>query len=96
MALTQCPECSGQISDRAIMCPHCGFPVRDGSIFTQGPRKAKKRRPNGSGTVVKLSGRRKNPFQVCANTHIDLNGYPAYDVIGCYPDRVSVEIQNLP
>lgn len=26
--------------------------------------------------------KRKNPFQVRANTHIDLNGYPAYDVIG--------------
>lgn len=41
---------------------------------------------------MKLSGRRKNPFQVRANTRIDQNGYPAYDVIGCYPDRVSAEI----
>ena len=92
MSLIQCPECSGQISDKAIICPHCGFPVRDGSISTRAPRKARKRRPNGSGTVVKLSGKRKNPFQVRTNTRIDLNGYPIYDVIGCYPDRVSAEI----
>ena len=92
MALIQCPECSGQISDRAVICPHCGFPIRDGSISTMVPRKARKRRPNGSGTVVKLSGKRKNPFQVRVNTRIDANGYPAYDVIGNYPDRVSAEI----
>lgn len=24
MALTKCPECDGQISDRAVACPHCG------------------------------------------------------------------------
>lgn len=92
MALTQCPECSGQISDKAIICPHCGFPVRDGSISTSTSRKARKRRPNGSGTIVKLSGKRKNPFQVRVNTRIDANGYPAYDVIGCYPDRVTAGI----
>lgn len=92
MALIQCPECSGQISEKAVICPHCGFPVRDGSISTSTPRKARKRRPNGSGTVVKLSGRRKSPFQVRVNTRIDSNGYPAYDVIGCYPDRVSAGI----
>ena len=92
MALTQCPECSGQISDRAIICPHCGLPMRDGSISTITPRKARKRRPNGSGTVVKLSGKRRAPFQVRVNTRIDANGYPAYDVIGCFPDRVSAEI----
>lgn len=92
MSLIQCPECSGQISSRAVICPHCGFPVRDGSISTSTPRKARKRRPNGSGTVVKLSGKRKNPFQVRVNTRIDADGYPAYDVIGCYPDRVSAGI----
>ena len=92
MALIQCPECSGQISDKAIICPHCGFPVRDGNISTSTPRKARKRRPNGSGTVVKLSGKRKNPFQVRVNTRINADGYPAYDVIGNFPDRVSAEI----
>jgi|WetSurMetagenome_2_1015567.scaffolds.fasta_scaffold00150_19 hypothetical protein len=26
MALAECPECKGQISDAALRCPHCGFP----------------------------------------------------------------------
>ena len=25
MALTKCQECDGQVSDRALACPHCGF-----------------------------------------------------------------------
>lgn len=27
MALIQCPECGGSVSDRAPTCPHCGFPL---------------------------------------------------------------------
>lgn len=92
MSLTQCPECSGQISDKAYICPHCGLPLAPAAMQARPPRKARKRRPNGSGTVVKLSGKRRNPFQIRVNTRIDANGYPAYDVIGCYPDRVSAEI----
>jgi hypothetical protein len=26
MALTKCSECGGEVSDRALMCPHCGAP----------------------------------------------------------------------
>ncbi len=28
MALSNCPECGAQISDRADSCPHCGYPLR--------------------------------------------------------------------
>lgn len=27
MALIKCPECGKQISDKAEMCPHCGYPI---------------------------------------------------------------------
>ncbi len=27
MALIRCPECQEEISDRAVMCPHCGYPM---------------------------------------------------------------------
>ncbi len=26
MALSKCPECGSQVSDRAVQCPHCGCP----------------------------------------------------------------------
>lgn len=28
MALVQCAECSGQLSDKASACPHCGAPAK--------------------------------------------------------------------
>ena len=28
MALTKCPECSGSVSDLAVACPHCGYPIQ--------------------------------------------------------------------
>lgn len=27
MALITCPECNGQVSDKAAACPHCGYPI---------------------------------------------------------------------
>ena len=27
MALIVCPECNGTVSDKATMCPHCGYPM---------------------------------------------------------------------
>ena len=27
MALITCPECHGQVSDKAAVCPHCGYPI---------------------------------------------------------------------
>ena len=33
MALITCPECHGQVSDKAAACPHCGYPL--GTEFPQ-------------------------------------------------------------
>ena len=27
MALLECPECGGKVSDNATICPHCGCPI---------------------------------------------------------------------
>lgn len=35
MALIQCPECSTQISDKAVACPSCGLPIPSSGISTQ-------------------------------------------------------------
>lgn len=29
MALINCPECAKEISDKAISCPHCGYPIQN-------------------------------------------------------------------
>ena len=45
------------------------------------------RRKNGSGSVVRLSGRRRCPFEVRVNTRMDERNYPIYDVLGRYAER---------
>ena len=34
MALMICPECGGQVSDKAHTCPHCGYPIEE--LMAQG------------------------------------------------------------
>lgn len=50
------------------------------------------RKPNGYGTVVKLSGRRRQPFEVRVNTRTDEWGYPKYDVLGRFENRIDADI----
>ncbi len=45
------------------------------------------RNRNGFGTVVKLSGRRREPYEVRVNTRMDDRNYPVFDVLGRYSDR---------
>lgn len=92
MSLTTCPECTGKISDKAFICPHCGYPIQDKPISSKPSRKNKRRRPNGAGTVVKLSGSRRKPYQVRVNTRLDERGYPTYNILGTFPDRVQADI----
>lgn len=56
------------------------------------PRGKAMRRPNGSGTIVKLSGKRRCPFEVRVNTRINEWGYPAYDVLGRFGSRIDADI----
>lgn len=50
MALIQCPECSREVSDRAVACPDCGFPIA--AEFDQGQEStalvADKEQPDGA------------------------------------------------
>lgn len=29
MALTNCPECEKEVSENAMACPHCGYPLQE-------------------------------------------------------------------
>ncbi len=33
MALIRCPECQREVSDQAMACPHCGYPIRGAFPF---------------------------------------------------------------
>jgi integrase len=64
--LISCPECDSQISDKAISCPHCGYPMIVQAPPARAPRRKKKHRklPNGYGSIRKLSGKRQKPYAV--------------------------------
>lgn len=47
MALMKCPECGLQVSDKALSCPHCGYPL-DSAVKKKkgrGPAAKRKRLP---------------------------------------------------
>ena len=65
MALIKCPECSGNVSDKAPTCPHCGYPMN--TVTSTKPRVRNGRPiklPNGYGSIHQLKGRRTNPWRV--------------------------------
>lgn len=56
--LVPCPECNLQVSTSAIVCPHCGYPLKNQQAAKTYHRPAKRRRlPNGFGQIAEL----KNP-----------------------------------
>lgn len=67
--LIPCPECQQNISDKAVACPHCGFPINPNNSApaiiqanTRQPRRKFRRLPNGFGSIKQLSGKRRKPF----------------------------------
>ena len=64
--LIKCPECNHDVSDRANLCPNCGFPIHGVEIPTQQVKKRSRgkfrRLPNGFGSIKQLSGKRRNPY----------------------------------
>lgn len=39
MALIGCPECKKEISDQAVLCPHCGYPIKEKEISKPNTKK---------------------------------------------------------
>jgi len=47
------------------------------------------RNPNGYGSVVTLSGKRRKKYEVRVNTRMDERNYPTFDVLGRFEDRAT-------
>lgn len=64
MALLKCPECTHDVSDKAMTCPHCGYPMNTPSSAKPRIRNGKPTKlPNGYGTIYKMTGKRSKPFR---------------------------------
>lgn len=62
--LTQCSECQLQISDKAITCPHCGYPLKPDVVRTRSYTSRKKRLPNGFGQISRINNKKlRNPYR---------------------------------
>ena len=80
MALIKCPECDLQVSDKAITCPHCGYPL-DTKVIKQQQRKTNKRKrlPNGFGTISELKNQNlRKPFRALVCVGKNFYGKPIY------------------
>lgn len=76
--LIKCPECELQASDKAVACPHCGYPLQSTAKPRQ-PRKSNRRRrlPNGFGQISELKGRNlREPFRAMVTIGKDDGGRP--------------------
>lgn len=64
--LIKCPECELQVSDKAISCPHCGYPIQPNAKPRKPRNKNNKKRrlPNGFGQISEIKNRNlRNPFR---------------------------------
>lgn len=76
--LILCPECELQVSEKAIYCPHCGYPLQP-NIVPRKPRKSNKRRrlPNGFGQISEIKSRNlRNPFRAMVTVGKTSTGRP--------------------
>lgn len=61
--LIKCPECELQISDKAISCPHCGYPLKP-TVAVRTRSNKRRKLPNGFGQITLLKNKRlRNPYR---------------------------------
>lgn len=51
--LKKCPECELQVSDKALSCPHCGYPLAKQAQYSSKTTK-RRRLPNGFGSITEI------------------------------------------
>lgn len=62
--LINCPECTEMISDKAVSCPRCGFPIMKNTSNRKHQPKKRMRLPNGFGRIQEIKGRNlRKPFR---------------------------------
>lgn len=77
--LLKCPECDLQVSDKALICPHCGFPLAQKGKKKRRSSSTRRRRrlPNGFGSITKVTDQYlREPFRVRVTVGKDPFGKP--------------------
>lgn len=77
--IEKCPECELPVSDKAITCPHCGYPLKEFSQKSPPRKKSSKRRrlPNGFGQITKIEGKNlRKPYRAMVTVGKTPTGRP--------------------
>ncbi len=76
--LIKCPECELQLSDKALTCPHCGYPmVKQEKSFTPSRSTRRRRLPNGFGQITEIKNKNlRNRFRAMITTSKTPEGRP--------------------
>ena len=62
--LMKCPECELQVSDKAVSCPHCGYPLKPLAKNSARRKPKRMRLPNGFGQISEIKGMNlRKPFR---------------------------------
>lgn len=75
--LLKCPECELPVSDKAVTCPHCGYPMKEDVPVKPKKSNRRKRLPNGFGQISEIKGRKlRKPFRAMVTIGKDSCGKP--------------------
>ncbi len=75
--LIKCPECELQVSDKAMFCPHCGYPLKYQSKSTVKRSNKRRRLPNGFGQISEIKNRNlRKPFRAMVTVGKNEYGRP--------------------
>ena len=75
--LIKCPECELQISDKALACPHCGYPMKPEANKPKRRSTKRKKLPNGFGQITEIKNKKlRKPFRAMVSVGKKENGRP--------------------
>ena len=75
--LITCPECELKISDKALACPHCGYPIKSENKPRIRKTNKRMRLPNGFGQISQLKGNNlRKPFRAMVTVGKGADGKP--------------------
>lgn len=81
--LINCPECGLMLSDKASVCPHCGYEAKKSTRRVA--KKPHRRLPNGFGQITEIKGRYlRKPFRAMVSIGKKPNGRPNSKVLAYF------------
>ena len=80
--LINCVECKVKISDKAVYCPHCGYPLQPEKIRKY---KSRKKLPNGFGQISEIKNKNlRRPYRAMVSIGTKANGRPNPKILGYF------------